>query len=120
MPGLPGRPVFDRPRVAGPCEELYRPEDIHVFLEKQDRIVLPTLGQAPYPQPFDLLAKNTITLESKKPAERARTGISDKWLPFVNAYRTLCQAPDGDFRLMLEEVGDLLSARDESASGATA
>ena len=36
---------------------------------------------AEYRQPFDLLAKNVIALETKKPAERTQTGISDIWLP---------------------------------------
>lgn len=36
---------------------------------------------AAYHQPFDLLTKNVIVLESKEPAERAQTGISDNWLP---------------------------------------
>ena len=36
---------------------------------------------AAYRQPFDLLAKNVISLEKKKPAERARTSVSDIWLP---------------------------------------
>ena len=49
---------------------------------------------AAYRQPFDLLAKNVIALENKKPAERARAGISENWLPIVDAYRTLCIAPN--------------------------
>ena len=36
---------------------------------------------AAYRQPFDLLVKNVIALESKKPAHRARTGFSENWLP---------------------------------------
>jgi hypothetical protein len=36
---------------------------------------------AAYRQPFDLLAKNVIVLETKKPAEDAQTGISDIRLP---------------------------------------
>ncbi|MGD8207442.1 MAG: DUF3387 domain-containing protein [Thiohalocapsa sp.] len=40
---------------------------------------------AAYRQPFDLLAKNVIALESKKPAERARTGISENWLPELDS-----------------------------------
>ncbi len=42
---------------------------------------------AAYRQPFDLLAKNVIALESKKPAERAQTGISDNWLPGTGSNR---------------------------------
>ena len=36
---------------------------------------------AAYRQPFDLLAKNVIMLDTKMPAERAQTAISKKWLP---------------------------------------
>jgi hypothetical protein len=36
---------------------------------------------AEYRQPFDLLAKNVMALETKKPAERTQTGISENWLP---------------------------------------
>ena len=42
---------------------------------------------AEYRQPFDLLAKNVIALETKKPAERAQTGISDNWLPGTDSNR---------------------------------
>jgi hypothetical protein len=45
--------------------------------------------RAGYRQPFVLLAKNVIALESKIPAEQARTGIFDNCLAFVDAYRTL-------------------------------
>ena len=36
---------------------------------------------AAYRQPFDLLVKNVIALEKKKPAEHAQTGYFDNWLP---------------------------------------
>ena len=42
---------------------------------------------AAYRQPFDLLAKNVIGLESKTPAERARTGVFDNWLPRTGSNR---------------------------------
>ena len=40
---------------------------------------------AAYRQPFGLLAKNVIAQESKKPAEHARTGISENWLPRLDS-----------------------------------
>lgn len=40
---------------------------------------------AAYREPFDLLAKNVIALEKKKPAEHARTGISENWLPRLDS-----------------------------------
>jgi len=36
------------------------------------------------------------------PTER---GVS--WLPFLNAYRTMCLAPEPDFRRVLEEIRDM-------------
>jgi len=30
-----------------------------------------------------------------------------KWLPFLNAYRTMCFAPEPDFRRVLEDVREL-------------
>lgn len=29
------------------------------------------------------------------------------WLPFLNAYRTMCLAPEPDFRRVLEEIRDM-------------
>ncbi len=40
---------------------------------------------AAYRQPFDLLAKNVIVLETKKPAERTQTGNFDNWLPELDS-----------------------------------
>ena len=42
---------------------------------------------AAYRQPFDLLAKNVIALESKKSTGQAQTGISDNWLPGTGSNR---------------------------------
>ena len=30
--------------------------------------------------------------------------IWKQWLPFVSAYRTMCLAPDADFRQLLEDT----------------
>ena len=40
---------------------------------------------AEYRQPFDLLAKNVIALETKMPAEDTQTGISEKWLRLLGS-----------------------------------
>src|SRR5262252_7166977 len=34
---------------------------------------------------------------------RSRSGTSE-WLPFLNTYRTMCLAPQGSFRRLLEEM----------------
>jgi hypothetical protein len=33
------------------------------------------------------------------------------WLPFLNAYRTMCLAPDANFRHMLEEIRDPVAVK---------
>ncbi len=33
------------------------------------------------------------------------TGLFENWLPFVDAYRTLCRPRGSAFRLILEEIG---------------
>jgi site-specific DNA recombinase len=40
---------------------------------------------AAYRQPFDLLAKNVVRLETKMPAEHAPIGISDNWLRLLGS-----------------------------------
>lgn len=42
---------------------------------------------AEYRQPFDSLSENVIALETKKPADRTQTGISDNWLPGTGSNR---------------------------------
>jgi len=59
---------------------------------------------AEYRQPFDLLAKNVIALETRMPAEGTQTGISDNWLPFVDTYRTFFIAPGPAVRAALEAM----------------
>ena len=55
-------------------------------------------------QPYDLLAKNVIAPETKKPAESTQTGISDIWLPIVDTYRTLCIAPSPEVKAVFHGV----------------
>jgi hypothetical protein len=55
----------------------------------------------------------TVALESKKPAEQARTGIFDIWLPVLDACRTLCIAPTPEARAVFQAVRD---SRPEHAS----
>jgi hypothetical protein len=57
-----------------------------------------------YRQPCDLLAKNVISLEKEKPAERAQAGISEIRLPIVDAFRTLCLAPPVGVRAVLDGI----------------
>ena len=57
-----------------------------------------------------LILKNMIALEKKKPAERTQAGFSDIWLPFVDAYRTICIAPSSEARAEFEAIRELGSA----------
>ena len=54
-----------------------------------------------------ILVKNVIALETKMPAEHAQAGISDNWLPFVDAYRTICIAPSSEARAEFEAIREL-------------
>ena len=40
---------------------------------------------AAYRQPFELLAKNVVALEGRRPAQEARAGVSDNRLPGVDS-----------------------------------
>jgi hypothetical protein len=43
-------------------------------------------------------------LESERPAERAQTGFSENWLPFVDAYRAFRITPSKEVKGALEVV----------------
>ena len=32
---------------------------------------------------------------------------AENWLPFLNTYRTMCMAPEPDFRRLLEDIRDV-------------
>jgi hypothetical protein len=49
-------------------------------------------------------------LEKEKPAERAQAGISENWLPIVDAYRIICIAPSSEARAEFEAIRDFGSA----------
>jgi hypothetical protein len=59
---------------------------------------------ANFRQPFDMLAETRTAaarLEADKTAKSAKNEI---WLPFLDTYRTMCLAPQPDFRRILEDV----------------
>jgi hypothetical protein len=41
-----------------------------------------------------------------KQGAETRSG-EEEWLPFLNAYRTICIAPEPDFRRVLNDIRDL-------------
>ena len=55
-------------------------------------------------QPFDLIAEMSTVSSCFEPAEGRNLADHSGWLPFLNTYRTMCLAPQPDFRLVLEEV----------------
>lgn len=62
---------------------------------------------ATFRQPFDLLAQTVATQATDKAAGMASSRPSAKWLPFVDAYRTMCLAPKPEFRSVLEEIREV-------------
>ena len=65
---------------------------------------------ADYRQPFDLLAKNVSAFEREKPFPSIKTRDFEKWLPIVDAYRTLCVAPSPEVLAAFIGLRDVESA----------
>ena len=57
---------------------------------------------------FDELRQETAMSAARDAAgEMAKTAKTEIWLPFLNAYRTMCIAPSPDFLLALEGISAL-------------
>ena len=52
---------------------------------------------------FDLLAETAAHAKGKA-AGGVANGFSQIWLPFLDTYRTMCLAPHGEFRQLLERA----------------
>jgi site-specific DNA recombinase len=59
---------------------------------------------ATFRQPFDLLAETTAIAARHGAGNTAKSAKSKIWLPFLDTYRTMCLAPQHDFRRVLEDV----------------
>jgi site-specific DNA recombinase len=59
---------------------------------------------ATFRQPFDLLAETTMMTSRAAADQKAKTGKTEIWLPFLNTYRTICHAPEPAFRQILEHI----------------
>ena len=57
---------------------------------------------ATFRQPFDMLAETAISAAYVEAGVSAKSVKSEIWLPFLNAYRTICIAPSVDFLRALE------------------
>lgn len=60
--------------------------------------------RATFRQPFDLLAKTAAIGAGHEAGTMADLAKSSIWLPFLDTYRTMCAAPESDFRRLLQEV----------------
>jgi hypothetical protein len=53
------------------------------------------------------LGETTLALEMGRAAGGITNGTSQIWLPFLDTYRTMCLAPQPEFRRLLEQARDL-------------
>jgi len=63
-------------------------------------------SDGPHP-PSNALAETTLVLEKGRAARRYRQRPSQIWLPFLDTYRTMCLAPQPEFRRLLDQARDL-------------
>src|SRR5690349_2015855 len=56
---------------------------------------------------FQALAETTRALEKGRAAGQYANGPSQIWLPFLDTYRTMCLAPQPEFRRLLEQARDV-------------
>jgi hypothetical protein len=54
-----------------------------------------------------LIAEITATEAKRKAAGDVSNDLSVNWLPFVDAYRTMCLVPAPELKRLLEDVRDL-------------
>ena len=62
---------------------------------------------ATFCQPFDLLAETTVNVARSMAAASGNSSKNEIWLPFLNAYRTMCVAPAPEFQRLLEQFPQL-------------
>ena len=55
-------------------------------------------------QPFDLLAETNTAVARLKAGNGGNSSKNEIWLPFLNTYRTMCVAPEPEFRRVLEDA----------------
>ena len=63
--------------------------------------------RATFRQPFDLWAKTAAIGVRYTAGTMAGLVKGEIWLPFLDTYRTMCVAPAGDFRRLLQQVSAL-------------
>jgi hypothetical protein len=65
---------------------------------------------ATFRQPFEMLAETATAAARLDARVSAKSAKSEIWLPFVDAYRTMCLAPNPDFLRTLEGIRQLQMA----------
>jgi len=58
----------------------------------------------------DGLAETAVIAARAAEAETAKSAKTEIWLPFLDTYRTMCLAPNPEFRQLLEQARDLPTA----------
>jgi hypothetical protein len=53
---------------------------------------------------FDLLRETNVGPDTKNPAEGPDFAQNQRWLPFVEAFRTMCRAPGRDLGALFEQI----------------
>ena len=69
-------------------------------------------------QPFDLISETTARSACQEAADTDHSPQlenwpekwPENWLPFLNTYRTMCLAPQPEFRRLLEKMHEMLLA----------
>jgi site-specific DNA recombinase len=59
---------------------------------------------ATFRQPFDMLAETATAAAHAEAGKNSKSAKSEIWLPFLDAYRTMCSAPGAEFRGALEGI----------------
>jgi hypothetical protein len=62
---------------------------------------------ATFRQPFDMLAETATAAAHVGAGDKAKSAKTEIWLPFLDAYRTMCIAPSPDFLQSLEGISAL-------------
>ncbi len=71
-------------------------------MPKASKIVLRFPGEIPNcRKPFDMLALTNVAYQKRKATSRVKSGLSEIWLPFVNEFRTLCNMPAPEMKVLL-------------------
>ncbi len=86
-----------------PDEEMAAASNLKAFMDAEEFAGYETLLERSESDPAAIDAK-------RKAAGDVSNGLSEIWLPFVDAYRTLCVCPPPDVRQVLDDIRQLRTA----------